>query len=156
MLLPYTMVNTYCDDSLAEAQRPPATIFPFILRLVVAQSIIFQHDPSVLPSMYVVCPLQTQTNCQLHHVINMPRNTFNFWGSLVMFTWCAIKTPSIEAGSTNTVPCLKRLQAPRSARIPGPHPHPNPMNSFRTFKSKLKRQRELDCIDHRNHLANRC
>lgn len=51
------MVNTYRDDSFTEAQRAPAAVFPFILRLVVAQRIIFQHDPSVLPSVYVICPL---------------------------------------------------------------------------------------------------
>lgn len=51
------MVSTYCDDSFAEAQRAPAAVFPFILRLVVAQGVIFQHDPSVLPSVYVVRPL---------------------------------------------------------------------------------------------------
>lgn len=57
LFLPHTTVNTHCDDSLAEAQRPPAAVFPLILRLVIAQSIVFQHDPSVLPSMYVVRPL---------------------------------------------------------------------------------------------------
>lgn len=50
-------LNTYCDDCLTEAQRAPAAVLPFILRLVVTQSIVFQHNPSVLPPVYVICPL---------------------------------------------------------------------------------------------------
>lgn len=33
-------VNTYCDDSFAEAQGASAAVFPFILRLVVTQCVI--------------------------------------------------------------------------------------------------------------------
>lgn len=49
---------THSNDSLAEAERTPAAVLSLVLRFVVAQGVVFQHDPAVLPSMDVICPLE--------------------------------------------------------------------------------------------------
>lgn len=47
----------YRDDSLAEAEGPTAAKLAFMLRLIVAEGILPQHHPPVLPAMNVVGPL---------------------------------------------------------------------------------------------------
>lgn len=49
---------THSDDSLAEAQRTSAAVLGLVLRLVVAQGVVLQDDPAVLPAVDVVCPLE--------------------------------------------------------------------------------------------------
>lgn len=48
-----------------------------------------------------------------------------------------------QGGGHPTLPCSERPPAPGDERIPGPHRHPNRTNSFRTFKSKLGRTRQI-------------
>lgn len=49
--------GSYRDDGFAEAQRAPAAVLPLVLRLVITQSVVLQHDPAILPAVDVVCPL---------------------------------------------------------------------------------------------------
>lgn len=50
---------THSDDSLAEAERTSAAVLGLVLRFVVAQGVVFQDDPAVLPAMDIICPLET-------------------------------------------------------------------------------------------------
>lgn len=54
----YNFDYTHSNNSFAEAERTTAAIFSLILRFVVAQGVVFQDYPSVLPSMDVICPLK--------------------------------------------------------------------------------------------------
>lgn len=50
--------STHSNDSFAKAEGTPAAVLRLILRLVVAQCVVLQNHPTVLPSMDVVCPLK--------------------------------------------------------------------------------------------------
>ena len=51
---------TYGDHSFSEAEGAPTAVLGLVLRLVVAKRVVFQHHPTVLPSMDVVCPLEKE------------------------------------------------------------------------------------------------
>lgn len=57
IIMPKLNKVSYRDDGFAEAQWAPAPILPLVLRLVITQSVILQHNPAILPAMDVVCPL---------------------------------------------------------------------------------------------------
>lgn len=50
--------STHSDNGFAEAEGTPAAVLGLILRLVVAQCVVFEDHPTVLPSMDVICPLR--------------------------------------------------------------------------------------------------
>lgn len=52
--------GTHSNNSFAKAEGTPTAILGLILRLVVAQCVVFQHHPTVLPAMDVVCPLKNK------------------------------------------------------------------------------------------------
>lgn len=83
------MQSTHSDDSLAETQGPSAAKLSLVLRLVVAQSVVLQNHPAILPAVDVVGPLQIKKllsyeggrNSQCGHAITRMRtivehNTF--------------------------------------------------------------------------------
>lgn len=49
---------THSNYSFGQAEGTTAAILGLILRLVVAQGVVLQHHPTVLPSMDVICPLE--------------------------------------------------------------------------------------------------
>lgn len=57
----------YRDDCLAEAEGAAAAKLALMLRLIVAQGVLPQHHPPVLPAMNVVGPLQTHR--QTHYLL---------------------------------------------------------------------------------------
>lgn len=52
---------TYSNDGFAKAEGTTTAVLSLILRLVVAQGVVFQDHPTVLPSMDVICPLKNRT-----------------------------------------------------------------------------------------------
>lgn len=61
-ILGKTQRVTYSNNSFAKAQGSTAAVLRLILGLVVAQSVIFQYNPTVLPAVDVVCPLKIKQN----------------------------------------------------------------------------------------------
>lgn len=87
---------THSDDSLAEAERTPAAVLSLVLRFVVAQGVVFQDDPAVLPSMDIICPLEMQKVAKLMPLYD------NRIQSSVTSTFLHDKT---ENASSNLCPC---------------------------------------------------
>lgn len=55
------LISTHSNNSFAKAEGTPTAILRLILRLVVAQCVVLQSHPTVLPAMDVVCPLKNKS-----------------------------------------------------------------------------------------------
>lgn len=60
--------STHGDDSLAEAEGTSAAVLGLVLGLVVAQGVVLQDDPAVLPAVDVVGPLEMSKEGQVNGV----------------------------------------------------------------------------------------
>lgn len=59
---------THSNNSFAKAEGTTTAILCLILRLVVAQGVVFQDHPTVLPSMDVICPLKNKAQLQCNQI----------------------------------------------------------------------------------------
>lgn len=57
--------STHSDDGLAEAEGTPAAVLGLILRLVVAQRVVLQDHPTVLPTVDVIGPLKNKAQSSI-------------------------------------------------------------------------------------------